>query len=329
MKHSVAKSLRKIPNAAPAAMPARIELQLATLRKIPPAGPGWIHEIKFDGYRMLCRIENGKVGLVTRGHHDWTNRFSHLTSDLLRLPVKSAWLDGEIVALKPDGVSDFSTLQSAFRKKATSQLVYSVFDLLYLDGYDLRQCALADRKRQLATILEGTGVRVQYVDHVEGRGYEFFEQCRNMGLEGAVCKRADRGHQPGRNDDWIKVKCKRREDFVICGYINPSSRRKGLGSLILGAYGPDGALTYEGRVGSGISARVEAELLLKLARLSELKAPFSKSPSRENRTEFHWVRPELVARVEFLERTNDGLLRHTSFQGLRDDIAPSAVVRAQ
>jgi bifunctional non-homologous end joining protein LigD len=329
MKGIVAKSLRKIPGAKAAAMPARIELQLATLRKLPPAGSDWIHEIKFDGYRMLCRIEGGKVGLVTRGRHDWTNRFSHLASDLLKLPVKSAWLDGEIVALRPDGISDFSTLQAAFRKKATSQLVYSVFDLLYLDGYDLRQCALADRKRLLATILEEMGVRVQYVEHVEGRGHEFFEQCRNMGLEGAVCKRADRGHQPGRNDDWIKVKCKRREDFIICGYIDPTSRRNGLGSLILGAYGSDGALNYEGNVGSGISARVETELLLKLLRLSERKAPFSKSPPRMGRREMHWVRPELVARVEFQERTNDGLLRHTSFQGLRENIAPSSVIRTQ
>jgi len=310
-------------------MPASVDLQLATLRKNPPAGDNWIHEIKFDGYRMLCRIENGKVGLITRGRLDWVNRFSHLASDLLKLPIKSAWLDGEIVALRPDGISDFGTLQSAFRKKATNALMYSVFDLLYLDGYDLRPCALADRKRLLALILQGSPARVQYVEHVEGRGIEFFEQCKSMGLEGAVCKRADRGHQPGRGDDWIKVKCKRREDFIICGYIDPTSRRNGLGSLILGAYGPDGALCYEGNVGSGISARVEAELLLKLARLSERRAPFSKSPPRAGRREMHWVRPELVARVEFQERTNDGLLRHTSFQGLRNDIAPSSVVRAQ
>jgi bifunctional non-homologous end joining protein LigD len=329
MKRLVTMPPRKLPGAKRTEIPAGIDLQLATLRKNPPAGDNWIHEIKFDGYRMLCRIEGGKVGLITRGRFDWANRFSHLAGDLLKLPVKSAWLDGEIVALRPDGVSDFSTLQSAFRKKATSQLVYAVFDLLYLDGYDLRPCALVERKRLLALILQGSAARVRYVDHVEGRGPEFFEQCGNMGLEGAVSKRADRGHQPGRSDDWIKVKCKRREDFIICGYMNPSSRRKGLGSLILGAYGPDGVLTYEGRVGSGISARIEAELLLKLDRLSELKAPFSKSPSRENRNEFHWVRPELVARVEYQERTSDGLLRHTSFQGLRQNIAPSSVIRTQ
>jgi bifunctional non-homologous end joining protein LigD len=329
MKRVANNSLRKTPGAKAAGMPANIELQLATLRKSAPAGDNWIHEIKFDGYRMQCRIEAGKVGLITRGRHDWTNRFSHLVSDLLKLPVKSAWIDGEIAALGPDGISDFSTLQAAFRNKATNQLVYSVFDLLYLDGYDLRQCALSDRKRWLAMTLEGSAARVRYVDHVEGHGLEFFEQCGNMGLEGAVCKRADRGHEPGRDDDWIKVKCKRHEDFVICGYINPASRRKGVGSLILGAYGPDGALIYEGRVGSGISARVEAELLLKLARLSEMKAPFRQTPVRENREKFHWVRPELVARVEFQERTSDGLLRHTSFQGLRDDLAPSAIVRSQ
>jgi bifunctional non-homologous end joining protein LigD len=322
-------SLRRISGAKRTEMPAGIDLQLATLRKDPPVGDNWIHEIKFDGYRMQCRIEEGNIGLITRGRLDWTNRFSHLVGDLLKLPVKSAWLDGEIVALRPDGISDFSTLQSAFRKRTTDQLVYSVFDLLYLDGYDLRPCALVERKRLLALLLQGSAARVQYVEHVEGRGAEFFEQCRNMGLEGAVSKRADRGHQPGRSDDWIKVKCKRREDFIICGYIDPTSRRNGLGSLILGSYGPDGALTYEGNVGSGISARVEAELLLKLVRLSERKAPFSKSPPRAGRREMHWVRPELVARVEFQERTSDGLLRHTSFHGLREDVTPSSIVRVE
>jgi bifunctional non-homologous end joining protein LigD len=134
---------------------------------------------------------------------------------------------------------------------------------------------LVDRKRLLATVLQKPPSRVQYVDHVEGLGPEFFEQCRSMGLEGIVCKRADRGHQPGRGDDWIKVKCNRREDFVICGYIDPNSRNRGLGGLILGSYGSNGALVYEGRVGSGISARVEAELLLKLARISAIKTPFA------------------------------------------------------
>ena len=172
-------------------------------------------------------------------------------------------------------LSDFSTLQSAFRKKATSQLTYSVFDLLYVDGYDVSPCPLVERKRLLAAILQKPPARVQYVDHVEGHGVEFFEQCRNMGLEGMVCKRADRGHRPGRGDDWIKVKCNRREDFVICGYIDPSSRRSGLGSLILGSYGPDGSLIYEGSVGSGISVKFEAELLLKLASLRAYPRTFA------------------------------------------------------
>jgi bifunctional non-homologous end joining protein LigD len=307
-------------------MPAVIELQLATLHKSPPAGPGWLQEIKLDGYRMLCRIDGGKVRLITRGQLDWTNRLTHLATDLLKLPVKSAWLDGEVVALKADGVSDFSTLQSAFREKATSQLTYSVFDLLYVDGYDVRPCPLVERKRLLAAILVRPPARVQYVEHVDGRGAEFFEQCRNMGLEGMVCKRGERGHRPGRGDDWIKVKCNRSEDFVICGYIDPSSRRSGLGSLILGTYGPDGTLFYEGSVGSGISVKAEAELLLKLARLSAIKAPFGKAPSN-GRQRMHWVRPELVARVEFRERSSDGLLRHPTYQGLRVDVSPSSIVR--
>jgi bifunctional non-homologous end joining protein LigD len=306
-------------------IPGHIELQLATLRKCPPAGPGWLHEIKLDGYRMLCRIDGGRVQLITRGQLDWTNRLSHLAADLLKLPVKSAWLDGEVVALRADGISDFSTLQSAFRKKTTSQLIYSVFDLLYVDGYDVRSCALLERKRMLAGILKKPPARVQYVDHVEGRGAEFFEQCGNMGLEGMVCKRMERAHRPGRSDDWIKVKCNRREDFVICGYIDPISRR-GLGSLIVGSYRPDGRLIYDGSVGSGISAKLEAELLLKLARISATKAPLAKAP-REGRQRMHWVRPELVARVEFRERSGDGMLRHPTFQGLREDVAPSSVVR--
>jgi bifunctional non-homologous end joining protein LigD len=327
MKRIGAAALRKL-SGAKAEMPSSIELQLATLHKSPPSGPGWLHEIKLDGYRMLCRIDGGKVRLITRGQHDWTNRLSHLAADLLKLPVKSAWLDGELVALKPDGVSDFSMLQSAFRRKATSQLTYLTFDLLYLDGYDVRPCQLVERKQLLAAMLQKPPCRVQYVDHVAGHGPEFFEQCRNMGLEGMVCKRAERGYRPGRGHDWIKVKCNRREDFVICGYINPSARRRGLGSLILGSYGPDGSLIYEGSVGSGISAKVEAELLLKLARLSAMKAPFGKAPS-DRRQRMHWVRPELVARVEFRERSSDGFLRHPTFQGLRKNVSPSSVVRTR
>jgi bifunctional non-homologous end joining protein LigD len=320
-------SLRKLPGTSRAEMPAGIELQLATLRKNLPAGAGWIHEIKLDGYRMLCRIDGGKVRLITRGQLDWTRRFPDLTRDLLKLPVKSAWLDGEIVALGPDGISAFSALQSAFRNGATSQLTYCVFDLLYLDGYDVRSCPLEERKRLLATILRKPPRRVQYVEHIEERGQEFFEQCRNLGLEGVVCKRADRGHRPGRGDDWIKVKCNRQEDFVVCGYMDPSARRRGLGSLILGTYGPDGALIYEGRVGTGISAKVEVELLRKLTGLIATDAPFGKALPRDGRRRMHWVRPELVARVAFRERTNDGLLRHTTFQGLRMDVSPSSVVR--
>jgi bifunctional non-homologous end joining protein LigD len=316
----------KLSGAKIAEIPSGIELQLATLRKHPPDGADWLHEIKFDGYRMLCRIEGGDVRLITRGQLDWTKRLWYLAADLAKLPVKSAWFDGEVVALRADGVSDFSTLQSAFRKKTTSQLTYSVFDLLYVDGYDLRPCRLAERKRHLATILAKPPRRVQYVDHVKGRGPEFFEQCRNMGLEGMVCKRADREHRPGRGDDWIKVKCNRWADFVICGYIDPSSRR-GLGSLILGSYDPHGVLVYEGSVGSGISARVEADLLIKLARISATKAPFGKAAPREGRQRMHWVRPELVARVEFRERSSDGLLRHPTFQGLREDAKPSSVAR--
>jgi bifunctional non-homologous end joining protein LigD len=243
----------------------------------------------------------------------------------VKLPVKSAWLDGEVVAMRADGITDFSTLQSAFRKKATSQLVYSVFDVLYLDGYDLRPCPLIERKRLLAAILEKPPSRVQHVEHVEGRGVEFFEQCRAMGLEGIVCKRADRCHTPGRNRDWIKVKCNRRENFVVIGWLDPETRRRGLGALLLGSFAPDGTLQYEGRVGTGFSTRVEGELLTTLDGLVETESPV-RNRLNAVRRKTHWVRPELVAAVEFLERTNDGELRHPSFQGLLN-LAASSIVR--
>jgi|HubBroStandDraft_6_1064221.scaffolds.fasta_scaffold735150_1 bifunctional non-homologous end joining protein LigD len=196
-------SARTIRGAARKQLPAHIEPQLATLRTSSPGGIHWIHEIKFDSYRMACRIERGKVSIISRRNLDWTQRFPDLARDLAELPVKSAWLDGEIVSLRSDGISDFEALQSSFRNRRTGQLTYAVFDLLYLDGYDLRDCPLIDRKQLLGTLLRKPPARVQYVEHIEGRGVEFFEHCCRMELEGAICKRADRGHRPGRSGDWI------------------------------------------------------------------------------------------------------------------------------
>jgi bifunctional non-homologous end joining protein LigD len=197
---------------------------------------------------------------------------------------------------------------------------------LYVDGFDLRDCPLIARKQLLGILLQSLPARLQYVEHIEGRGPEFFEQCCCMELEGAICKRADRGHRPGRNGDWIKVKRKQREDFVIVGFLRPESRRKGLRALLLGTYGADGTLAYAGRVGTGFSVSVETDLLAKLERLTKNDAPVGKAP-REGRRQMRWVLPELVADVEFTERTNDGELRHASFKGLRGEVAPASTIR--
>jgi bifunctional non-homologous end joining protein LigD len=306
-------------------LPHRVEAQLATLSKRPPNDSDWIHEIKFDGYRMACRIEKGNVSIVSRRNLDWTQRFPDLARDLAALRVKSAWLDGEIVSLRSDGVSDFEALQGSFRNRRTSQLMYAVFDLLYVDGFDLRECPLIERKQLLETLLQTPPARLQYVEHIEGRGAEFFEQCCRMGLEGVISKRAGRSHRPGRSGDWIKVKRKQRADFVIVGFLRPESRRNGLRALLLGTYGADGTLAYAGRVGTGFSVSVETDLLAKLERLTKNNAPVGKAPREGG--QMHWVQPELVADVEFTERTNDGELRHASFKGLRDEVAPASIIR--
>src|SRR5580700_386871 len=247
---------RKCSGARRLDLPPRIKPQLATLRQRPPSGPEWIHEIKHDGYRMFCRIDRGKVSLFTRQGLDWTKRLPELVTDLSKLPVKFAWLDGEVAAILPNGVRSFSLLQNAFRTGRSGSLTYWPFDLLYLDGHDLRACALVDRKTLLASVLEGATSRVRLVEHIEGNGAEFFARCRQLGLEGIVSKLADARHCSGRSANWLKMKCRRREDFVIIGYLNGEARRNGLGALLLGTFAPDGTLTYEGRVGTGFSNRV-------------------------------------------------------------------------
>jgi bifunctional non-homologous end joining protein LigD len=325
---TVRVSPAKIPGAIKMTIPARVELQLARLKSHAPDGPEWLHEIKFDGYRLLAKIEKGKVALITRGKKDWTKRFSEVAAELASLGITSAWLDGEVVAFRPDGVSDFGTLQSSFRKGKTDQLVFCVFDLLYVNGYDLREAALSDRKKVLATLLEKAGTpRLRYVDHIDAHGSEFLEQCCRMGLEGCISKRRDRPYQSGRGDDWIKAKCRHREKFVVGGYIDPSSRKKGIGALLLGSFTPDGKLLYEGRVGTGFTDKVEADLLLQLDALGQDRCPFEKQPAPERSRAMHWVRPKLVAEVEFTERTNDGLLRHASFQGVYKEGSAASIVR--
>lgn len=301
--------------------------QLATLVEQIPTGEGWVHELKYDGYRILCRVKDGAATLFTRNGHDWTSKLHRIAETIAALSVKNAWLDGEVVALKPDGRISFQTLQNAFDARSDSDLVYYVFDLLYLDGYDLRPVPLIERKRLLASLLKGgrSGV-IRYSDHIAGQGdVAYAEACRS-GMEGLIAKRADAAYRAGRNRNWVKVKCGRRQEFVIGGYTEPSGSRVAFGALLLGVYDGRGRLRFAGRAGTGFSEPVLMDLHRRLRALEQSQPPFADPPRGADRHGVHWVAPELVAEVAFAEWTSEGQLRQASFQGLREDKDPRSVV---
>jgi bifunctional non-homologous end joining protein LigD len=311
------------------ALPEWLQPQLATLAKSAPEGPHWLHEIKFDGYRLLCRIQRGKAKLLTRHEQDWTHRFPQLAAVAAELPVKDALLDGEVVAYDENGISNFQALQNAFREGGAPRLVYQAFDLLHLDGRDLRNVPLVQRKARLKELLAGADSRgmLQFTDHVEGSGPEVFRESCRLGLEGIVSKRGDRRYVAGRSYDWLKTKCVEREEFVIGGFTEPGGSRHGLGALLVGYFDRRGGLTYAGKVGTGFSEAVLADLRQRLEGLEQNRSPFTKFAGRFNERGTHWVQPELVAQIEFSNWTQDGLLRHPSFQGLREDKLATEIMR--
>ena len=319
-----------IPKSVRAAMPQEISPQLATQSMKLPDGPHWLHEIKFDGYRLLCFIEDGRVRLLTRRNNDWTERFPHLVEAAGRLNVPSAILDGEVVGLLPNGASSFTMLQSALKQGRPRQLIYFVFDLLYVDGYDLRRSALSDRKQALAALLGQTAPGpLQYVDHIAGPGAAFFGECRRLGLEGVVSKRSDRPHRAGRSHEWLKTKCVLRDEFVVGGFTDPDGSRIGLGALLVGHFDEDGRLLYAGRVGSGFDESQLADLGRRLKSIELRKTPFADMTRDWVKRGTHWVRPQLVVQVQYAGWSNDGMLRHPVFQGEREDVAAASIVRAR
>lgn len=316
-----------LDGARKARLPKELKPQLATLAREVPTQGEWIHEIKLDGYRLLARIEKGDVRLITRNGKDWTQRFAEIARALEPLPVDSALLDGEVVAMGKDGISRFGELQEALSSGRTSALVYQLFDLPYLAGYDLAGVPLLQRKRTLAALLEAAGMQsgtgtIRYSDHLDAHGEAFHARACQMGLEGIICKRADSRYQQKRSRDWLKVKCVSHEEFVVGGYTEPSGSRSGFGSLLMGAYGKQG-LIYAGRVGTGFSHRLLERLSATLQELEVKRSPFHDNVPDSRAV--HWVRPELVIEVEFTERTRDGRLRHPAFRGLREDRNPEEI----
>jgi bifunctional non-homologous end joining protein LigD len=283
-----------------------------------PAGRNWLHEVKYDGYRIIGRKAGGDITLFSRSGLDWTVRFPAIAEALLSLPAESALVDGEVAFVLPSGITDFKSLQQHIDSPHPS-IRYFIFDLLFLDGKDLRKKTLKERRALLGKLMSAKGISnyLIYADYVEGSGPEFFAQACAMGLEGIMSKRADRPYHSGRGKDWRKVKCKRHEEFVIGGYSRSDVRGKPFASLLLGSF-KDGQLIYSGKVGTGFDARDFASLARKFKPLERPRSPFVEVP-REERKGAVWLEPKLVAQIEFAERTRDGRLRHPSFQGLRED----------
>ena len=305
-------------------LPAWVAPQLATLVAAAPAGDEWLHEVKLDGYRILARIARGRARLLTRNRQDWTDHFPAVAAAAAALPVKEALLDGEVVALDRAGVSSFQALQEGAEGRS---LAYVVFDLLFLDGRDLRARPLLERKKALARLLRGRRGRIRYAEHVRGSGpQEYARACRN-GLEGIVSKRASAAYSAGRSQTWLKVKCVARQEFVIGGYTDPEGARTELGSLLLGVHDRAGRLLYAGRVGTGFTQATLADLGARLRRLARRTSPFAPQGPRPPARAAHWVEPVLVGEVAFTEWTRDGLLRHPAFEGLREDKPAAQVVR--
>ena len=315
-----------IPGARRAKAMPRIAPQLASRAAQAPAGDEWLHEIKFDGYRMLARLEKGKVELRSRNDLDWTGKFPEIAAALARLPASQALLDGEIVHLGENGVTSFSALQNDLSEGTTAGLVYMAFDLPYLDGSDLTGAALEDRKGALAALLAiDPSPLLRYSDHQIGKGPEFFAAAGRLGLEGIVSKRRDAPYRAGRSAAWVKVKGGEREELVVVGFADPQGTRPGFGALLLGYHTRRGKLVYAGRVGTGFTEKVLTALRRRLDRL-ERKRPTVTLPPGLSARGVHWVEPELVAEVTFAEWTTDAILRAASFVGLREDKSPAEVV---
>jgi bifunctional non-homologous end joining protein LigD len=295
------------------------EPALCRLVDEPPEGEDWLHELKYDGYRLLAAVGGGRARLFTRSGKDWSDRFAALCQDLGGLD-HAALIDGEAAVLKQGGLSDFSALQAALSGDGAG-VVFFAFDLLELDGEDLTKLSLVERKAKLKTLLKGAPAAIRYADHVAGHGGRVFEKACAMGADGIISKRADAPYRGGRTGGWLKIKCEHREEAVIIGW-SPSDKDREFASLLLATF-EDGAWVYRGRVGTGFDAAARADIAAKMAKLTRKTAPAD--VPRAIAKGAVWVTPKLVAELRYTERTPDGLFRHPAFLGLREDKAAKEV----
>jgi len=323
----------RVAGARRAPLPERVEPQLATLVAEAPRGGDWLHEIKFDGYRVLCHLDDGRPRFLTRRGADWSDHFPTLLEPAARLPAGTALLDGEVVYVKDDGRTSFLKLASALQSGSDPEgrIVYYVFDLLHLDGFDLTRASLHDRKELLAGLLSAlpADARIRYVDHVRGDGDEFHRAACGHELEGSISKRAEAPYRSGRGRDWLKVKCLHRQEFVIGGFTERAGGG-GIGALLLGfRKASGGPLRYAGRVGTGWDQATMRDLRTRLDERVRDEPTFIDAPSGRAARGVLWARGELVAEIEYLSWNGHGTFRHASFKGLRLDKPATDVVPEQ
>jgi DNA ligase D len=316
------RRLARLKGARQAALPRFVPPQLATPQATPPAGADWLHEIKFDGYRTLVRIDSGRVTLLTRGGHDWTARYGSLAAAFEAIACQAALLDGEIVVQDETGVSSFARLQDTLAGGRSDRLLFYAFDCLHLDGWDLTPVPLVARKRLLEALIRphtGPQTALQWSEHLQGDGATVLARVCDLHLEGLVSKRAEAPYRSGRSPTWIKCKCVRADRFVVVGYTT-SDAAGGLAALHL-ADRTDAGLAYVGKTGSGFSQADASRLTAVLAPLARPTPPVT-LPAETDRRRTTWVEPVWLVDVRYATRTADGLLRHAVFRGLlRDDAA--------
>ncbi|NVH78304.1 DNA ligase D [Paraburkholderia sp. JPY432] len=316
----------RAPVGEPGTFPVLIEPQLATLVDRAPAGGDWSYEIKFDGYRMMVRIERGTVQIFTRNGHDWTSRMPSLTDALTALPVEEVWLDGEVVVLDAEGRPDFNALQNAFDRRSTADIVLFVFDILWLNGTDLREHPLRERRKLLRALMHETDADVLRLseDFAKDPVSLVASACR-MKLEGIIGKRRDAPYRSGRSTEWIKLKCNLRQEFVVGGFTRTKGARSGVHSLLLGVYEQDGSLRYAGNVKPYLSSRAAHAFLRRASPVTASKTAFYNPPKPEKNRDYLWLEPMLVVECSFLEWTPAGEVRHPVFHAIREDKAAGSI----